>query len=67
MIQMFKQFFAMFSTLFTAGEKFASTIDNFATIGEEMSGSYLDKTRAERAAQLKLIKAEAKAPIKQIK
>ena len=45
------QLFAFFTTLFTALERSAKIIDNIATVGEEMSASYVDQSRHDRAKQ----------------
>ncbi len=56
------QFWAFFTTLFTAAEKGAKTIENLTTVSEEMSATYLDQTRADRKlALIKQEKALAKA------
>ena len=48
----FKQFWLFFTTLFSAGTKAAQTVENLATVSEEMSGAYLDDTRAQRQLAL---------------
>jgi hypothetical protein len=62
----FRQLLAMFTVLFTAGEKLGKTLDNLATVAEETSAGYVDNTRAQRAhdaiafkRQLKLTSKEA--------
>jgi len=49
MFAMFRQFFTALTVLFSALEKNAKAIENLSTIGEEMSGAYLDASRTERA------------------
>lgn len=58
MFQAFKQLFLMFSVLFSAGEKAAKSLDNLASIGEEMSEGYLLKGRLERQAELTKLKRQ---------
>lgn len=58
MIQMFKQLFAMFTVLFSAGEKTAKSLDNLATWAEESSGAFADQARLERAKKLALTNAD---------
>lgn len=55
MLTAIKQFFAMFTVLFAAGEKLAKTADNFATWAEESSGAFSDQARIERKQKLALI------------
>lgn len=57
MITMFKQFFAMFTVLFSAGEKTAKSLDNLATWAEESSGAFADQARIERQKKLQIINA----------
>lgn len=52
----FKQFWSFLTTLFTAAEKGAKTIENLTSVSEEMSATYLDQTRSDR--KLALIKQE---------
>lgn len=49
--------FAVITTLCSAANKSAKALENLATIGEEMSGTHLDNTRAEREAQMAIIRA----------
>lgn len=51
--QAFNAFFAFIVQLFTAAEKFASTINNVATWTEESSGQFVDDARHTRAMKLK--------------
>lgn len=61
MFAMFKQFFLMFSTLFNAGERFASAINHIAISTDEMAAAYADEARIERQKKLANLKAELKA------
>ena len=56
-----RQFFSFFTTLFTAMEKIAQTVDNISTIGVEMSGAALDEARAERQAAMNALTRSVKA------
>jgi hypothetical protein len=56
--RMLAQLWLMLSTFFTAGERIAKTVDNLAKVGEEMSESYLEETRVERAAKIAKLRAE---------
>jgi hypothetical protein len=49
MFNMFNQFFTMLSTLFSAGERSAKILDNWAAYGEETSQQMVEAARAERA------------------
>jgi hypothetical protein len=42
------QFFGMLITLFSAGEKLASSINNLAIVADESSGDYADEARIQR-------------------
>ena len=55
------QLFAMFTTLFSAMEKGAKTIDNIFTVGEEMSAAYVDQSRHDRAKQMVLLNRDLAA------
>lgn len=57
------QLFAFFVTLFTALERGAKIVDNIATVGEEMSASYVDQSRHDRAKQAQLLKRELDSPL----
>ncbi len=48
---MFKQAFAMFTFLFSAGGKVAESLDVLATSGLEMSNQHLEGARHERAVE----------------
>lgn len=58
MINMFKQFFAMLSAFFTAGEKLGQSAVNLSEWAEETTASVRDKAREERKQAL--IKLESK-------
>jgi len=60
------QLFAMFTTLFMALESMAKTILNIATVGEEMSASYVDQSRIDRAKQQLTLNRELEAERKLI-
>lgn len=55
------QLFAFFTTLFTSLERTAKIIDNLATVGEEMSASYVDQSRHDRAKQAQSLSKELAA------
>ena len=55
---MFKQCFAMFTFLFSAGGKVAESLDVLATSGLEMSNQHLESARHER--QVEALKLAAK-------
>ena len=60
MFGMFRQLFAAL-TVFCAGlEQVGKSFVNITTIGKEMSGSYLDETRAQRKDQLTKLAAASK-------
>ena len=50
--QAFSAFFAMLFTLFSAGEKFARSIENLATVAEQSSGEYADEAAIQREMRL---------------
>ena len=52
----FTRFFAMFAALFAAGEHAASALNNITIVLDESSGTYVDKTRADRQAAIRAIK-----------
>lgn len=65
----FRNFFAMFTALFSAGGKVAESLDILATSGLEMSHNHLDSARFERqkqqlelAAKIKALEVELAAP-----
>lgn len=53
MTKAFRQFFAMFTALFSAGEKLANSVDKLAEYAEESTDSFLEEARIERQARLK--------------
>lgn len=58
MFGMFKQFFAMLTTLFGAAEKGAKALDHLATWSEETAGAFADEARINRRAQMKALRHE---------
>lgn len=61
-----RAFFAVFTTLFMAGEKAATSVLIIATIGEEMANSYHETSKSDREIneirnKAKRVKALAKA------
>lgn len=56
--------FEALTTLFGSLNKGAKIVDNLASWGEEVSGGFLDNSRAERAAALLELEAKAKATAK---
>ena len=48
MFAMFRQFFNTFTTLFAALDQLAQGLLNVTTVTNEMSGTYLDQSRADR-------------------
>ena len=61
MINMFKQFFLMLSTLFTAAENLASSANNLAEWADESTAAIRDQAR--EARKQALVKAEAKTAL----
>ena len=61
MFAMFAQFFLMFSSLFSAGNKFASALDNVAGWTEESSASFVDEAREQRKQKLAILTAQTRA------
>ena len=45
---MLVMFFTMFTSLFSAGNKFASALDNIGTVADESSAQYADDARTQR-------------------
>ena len=64
MFKMFNQLFSALFVLFSAAEKAAKSLDNLASIGEEMSGAYADEQRIARAAKLAALNKEAAKSLK---
>lgn len=58
MLQMIKHFFAMFSTVFMAGNAGANALLNVALVTEEMSAGYLEIQRIEQAQKVAELKAK---------
>jgi hypothetical protein len=52
MIQMFKQMFIAFTTLFSATEKAAMALDHMATWTEEGARNFVEKARLDHAAEM---------------
>ena len=61
MFAMFKQFFAMFAILFSAGERGASALNHLAIAMDETAAAYADEQRIERSKKLATLNAELKA------
>ena len=61
MFGMFRHMFMALSQFFIGFEKIGNSFVNLTTIGEEMSGTYLDETRAQRADQRLQLEAKTKA------
>lgn len=53
------QFFTALTTLFSAFNKVAQTVDNLATVAEESSGTYMDEARAARQQRLVALRKAA--------
>ena len=66
MFTMINQIFASITVLFAAVEKMAKSINNLATVGEEMSGEFKDTARADRAEKRLQREAEKAKLIKQL-
>lgn len=58
MFAMFSQFFNMLTSLFSAGERFASSANNMGVWCEEASGGFADEARIKRQARLNELMAE---------
>lgn len=72
MFAMFRQFFAMFSSLFSAGQRSANALDILAGSLEDTAKVYADEARIQRQTRLfelerDLAALEATKPVKQIK
>lgn len=65
MIRMFAQFFAMFTALFNAFEKFANATSNMAEWTEESSASFRDQARFDREQKLTILRAKSKLIVNQ--
>ena len=70
---MFRQFFAMFSSLFSAGQRGANALDILAGSLEDTAKVYADEARIQRQMKLVSLERELKAleaekqSVKQIK
>ena len=72
MFAMFRQFFAMFSSLFSAGQRSANALDILAGSLEDTAKAYADEARIQRQTRLfelerDLAALEANGKPKQIK
>ena len=67
MFAMFNRFFAMFETLFSAGERSARALDSLAEVAETKAMIYRDEERAKHANRLVELSAESKALLKNVK
>ena len=63
MFTAFKQFFIVITTLFSAAEKVAKSLDNLATVGDVMSTDFVEVARIEAAIKLSAKKAELRAQL----
>ena len=61
MMNAFRNFFAMFASLFSAGERLANSADKLAEYCEESADFYLEEQRIERKARIDKRKAELKS------
>lgn len=59
MFNMFNQFFAMLSTLFSAGEKGAKALDHLASWSEDTAASFKDEAAITRIAKRKALLAKS--------
>jgi hypothetical protein len=57
------QFFSALTTLFSAFDKVAKTIDNIATVGEQSSAQYMDEATERRKQQRAQLEAQTRAAI----
>lgn len=67
MFAMLRQFFAMFSMLFSAGEKGASTLDLLAGAGEHHARSFNKKAELSSKKELALLEADLEHTLAKIK
>ena len=74
MFAMFRQFFAMFSSLFSAGQRGANALDILAGSLEDTAKVYADEARIDRRKklitlerELAAIEADKQPAVKQIK
>lgn len=61
MFQAFRQLFVVITTMFTAAEKVAISLDNLATVGQVMSTDFVEVAKLEAAMKLSDKKAELRA------
>ena len=61
MFAMFRQFFAMFSSLFSAGQRGANALDILAGSLEDTAKVYADEARIQRQIKLVELNRELKA------
>lgn len=61
MFAMFRQFFAMFSSLFSAGQRGANALDILAGSLEDTAKVYADEARIQRQMKLVELNRELKA------
>ena len=61
MFAMFRQFFAMFSSLFSAGQRSANALDILAGSLEDTAKVYADEARIQRQIKLVELNRELKA------
>ena len=61
MFAMFRQFFAMFSSLFSAGQRGANALDILAGSLEDTAKVYADESRSERRKKLVILERELAA------
>lgn len=59
MFAMFTRLFAMFETLFAAGEKGAKALDHLASWSEDTAGAFNDEAKIQRIAKRKALLAKA--------
>ena len=61
MFQAMRQFFVVITTMFSAAEKVAISLNNLASVGEVMSGDFVEIAKLEAAMKLSDKKAELRA------
>ena len=61
MLKTFTQFFSMFTSLFSAGEKAANSLVILASVGESMAADYAEEQAHERAVKAFKRKQEMQA------
>ena len=65
MINALKKFFAMFYSLFSAGENLAQALEEVSLIAKEGTSNWAEEMRIEQEARLKLLRANATSRAKQ--